>query len=79
LLEPRARHVWLCGEFNGWSAHSTPMHRESDGHWTTTVKLKPGRYEYKFVVDGQWVPDPRSRETVVNPHGTLNSVVVVGA
>ncbi len=77
LVEPSARHVSLRGDFNGWSAEATPMKRCQDGHWEASVTLAPGRYEYKFFVDGQWVPDPQARENVWNYHGTLNSVVVV--
>jgi hypothetical protein len=31
--------------------------------------LPSGRYEYRFVVDGQWTDDPAAGETVMNPYG----------
>jgi hypothetical protein len=74
---PEAKKVVLCGEFNQWSPEATPMKRQSDGRWMTTVALQPGRYQYKFVADGQWLPDPGAREAVPNPFGSLNSVVEV--
>ncbi len=46
-------------------------------HRATILALLPGRYEYKFVVDGHWIPDPNALENVLNPHGTLNSVMEV--
>lgn len=79
LHGPDAKQVSLCGEFNGWSRIATPMKRQNDGHWKTTVALAPGRYQYKFVVDGEWLPDPRAHESVWNHHGTLNSVIEVRA
>jgi hypothetical protein len=79
LLEPNAKRVALCGDFNGWSPSATPMKRDKDGHWAKTVSLAPGRYQYKFVVDGQWMPDPQAHESVWNYHGTLNSVLEVPA
>ena len=79
LFEPNAKHVSLCGEFNGWASDATPMKRDNGGNWETTVALPPGRYEYKFIVDGQWITDPQARESVWNQHGTLNSVVQVWA
>jgi hypothetical protein len=79
LPEPDAKQVWLSGEFNGWSPNAMPMKRHEDGHWETTVDLAPGRYQYKFVVDGEWVPDPLAHGNVWNQHGTLNSVVEVRA
>ena len=77
--QPGARQVLLSGEFNGWSREATPMRRQENGRWETTVDLAPGRYQYKFVVDGQWISDPQARENVWNEHGTLNSVIEVCA
>jgi hypothetical protein len=74
-----ANRVSLSGEFNNWSPDATPMKRCDDGHWETTIELAPGRYEYKFVRDGEWIPDLLARENVWNQHGTLNSVVEVRA
>ena len=79
LLDLGAKRVSLCGDFNGWASGATPMRRDEAGHWETTIELAPGRYEYKFVVDQHWIPDPLAHEQVWNYHGTLNSVVKVRA
>lgn len=79
LHEPQAKEVSLCGEFNGWSPGATPMKPQGNGVWRTTLLLPPGRYQYKFVVDGQWWPDVKAKENVLNEHGTLNSVINVQA
>ncbi|MGA2866420.1 MAG: glycogen-binding domain-containing protein [Verrucomicrobiota bacterium] len=77
ILAPQARRVSLCGEFNGWSQEANPMQPRAEGHWQTTLALKPGRYQYKFLADGQWTADPQAKENVLNEHGTLNSVIEV--
>ena len=77
LLDLGAKKVSLCGDFNRWTSDATPMKRGKDGLWETSVALAPGRYEYKFIVDGHWIPDPRATEHVWNRHGTLNSVIEV--
>jgi hypothetical protein len=77
LVRPRARQVSLCGEFNGWAPEAGPMTRHDDGHWEAIVALRPGRYEYKFLVDGEWLPDPFVQETVPNGFGSVNSVIKV--
>ena len=41
------------------------------------VKLKPGRYRYKFVVDGEWTLDPRNEKCEGNTFGSLDSVIEV--
>jgi len=79
LPKADAKHVSLSGEFNGWSPTATPMKRHNDGTWETTVDLAPGRYQYKFLVDGEWLLDPAAQKSVPNEHGTLNSVVEVRA
>lgn len=48
-----------------------------DGKWAKELALPPGRYEYRFVVDGQWVDDPAAKESVPNPVGGFNAVLVV--
>jgi len=42
-----------------------------------TIAVRPGRYQYKFVADGQWLHDPKAQENVPDPHGSLNSVIEV--
>jgi 1,4-alpha-glucan branching enzyme len=77
LVDLGAKQVALSGDFNGWSPDETPMKRHEHGHWETTVELAPGRYQYKFVVDGRWEVDPAAHNHVPNEHGSLNSVVEV--
>jgi 1,4-alpha-glucan branching enzyme len=75
---PGARAASVAGSFNDWDVRRTPMRKESSGGWKATVWLPPGRYEYRFVVDGdRWLSDPAARESIVNQFGDTNSVVVV--
>lgn len=48
-----------------------------DGRWVKQLALLPGHYEYRFVVDGQWMDDPKAQACVSNPHGGVNAVLVV--
>lgn len=74
---PRARRVTLAGEFNGWDAQALPMEQETDGTWSATVKLRPGTYEYKLVVDGEWCEDHTNPRRSQTSEGVVNSVVEV--
>jgi len=77
LSRSDSKRVSLCGEFNGWSLDTTPM-KQIEGHcWEATLALPPGRYQYKFVVDGQWLHDPNALENLPNPYGSFNSVMEV--
>ena len=78
---PDAKEVSIAGSFNGWQPAASPMERFGMGcaQWKVDLHLKPGRYEYRFVVDGNWTDDPFARTFVPNPFGTRNAVFVVGA
>jgi hypothetical protein len=77
LTWPGAQQVCIAGSFNDWHPSVTPMVRLEDGKWAKELALPPGRYEYRFVVDGQWVDDPAATELIPNPFGTPNAVLAV--
>jgi len=77
LTKPEAKNVFVAGSFNEWKPQETPLMRVGDGRWAGDLVVKPGRHEYLFVVDGQWLPDPNAKESVQNPFGGRNSVLVV--
>ena len=72
--------VALAGEFNAWNTTADPLTKQPDGSWTVVRKLDPGKYAYKFVVDGNnWKQDPAATESVDDGLGGKNSLIVVGA
>ncbi len=74
---PEANEVSLMGDFNDWDAKTHTMKRDKKGIWNKIVMLTPGKYEYKFLVDGQWKNDPENEQTVPNRFGTHNNVLKV--
>jgi hypothetical protein len=79
LVKPGAKHVFVAGSFNGWKPEKTPLIQKSNGRWVGDLDVNPGRHEYLFVVDGQWLPDPNAKESVQNPFGGRNSILTVSA
>jgi 1,4-alpha-glucan branching enzyme len=77
LRVPEARSVCVAGSFNNWQPSTQLAQR--DGEWTGEIELQPGTYEYRFVVDGQWIEDPAASDQATNPYGGRNSVVRVQA
>jgi len=77
LVKTDAQKVCVAGSFNEWQPEQTPLVPVGNGRWVGDLTVKPGRYEYLFVVDGQWLPDPNARESVQNPFGGKNSVLIV--
>ncbi|MFA4989360.1 MAG: isoamylase early set domain-containing protein [Candidatus Omnitrophota bacterium] len=77
LYAPQAKKVSLAGTFNKWDIKKLPAKSDSKGNWMVKVNLKPGRHEYKFVVDGVWMSDPRCTSYIANSFGSHNCVVEV--
>ena len=70
--------VFLAGSFNDWNAEECPMKdKDGKGVFSCMRMLAPGRYEYKFIVDGIWDIDASNPNFVSNDMGTLNSVLEV--
>ncbi len=74
---PTAEAVAIAGSFNEWRPEATRMVAVGEGRWLKELVLPPGTYEYLFVADGQWLPDPRATKTVPNPFGGVNCVFEV--
>lgn len=74
---PEAKSVCLAGEFNDWNIESIHMKKENEKDWKTTIDLPPGRYEYKYFVDGAWAEDTPDAEITSNAFGTKNFVIHV--
>jgi 1,4-alpha-glucan branching enzyme len=72
-----ARSVCVAGSFNGWRPEATPLEPIGPGRWVGTIALQPGVYEYRLVVDGEWVDDPQAAEHVPNAFGSTNAVLRV--
>ncbi|XP_057849678.2 protein PTST, chloroplastic isoform X1 [Cryptomeria japonica] len=72
-----AEDVKIMGSFDGWT-YGEQMSPESSASFTkfsTTLKLRPGRYEIKFLVDGEWQVSPEFQSVGEGP--MTNNLLVV--
>lgn len=78
-LVEMSRKIYLAGEFNDWDFMTTPLRKQKDGSYATTLDLDTGQeYEYRFVLDGErWENDYDADKYVSSNMGVENSVVVV--
>src|SRR5689334_7377907 len=74
-----AESVSVAGDFNGWNPLATPLERNGSGLWSTQIAVPhSGRFEYKFIVNGnRWIEDPSNGMKAPDNYGGLNSVVVL--
>jgi len=71
-----AERVQLAGDFNDWTLSGSEM-EAAGGVWKKTVKLPPGRYRYRYVIDGRWQSDPLNAVAEPSAYGGDDSILVV--
>jgi len=77
LYAPEAFSVSLAGDFNNWKQNEFFLENNGQGSWQISILLKPGNYQYKFVInENNWILDPQG-EKVLTPHGQENSFLRV--
>lgn len=69
--------VLVAGTFNDWQPCKMRLRSKKDGLYALDMTVPEGKHEYKFVVNGQWVPDPKNPDWSPNTYGSLNSVLQV--
>ena len=74
LDAPESSRVQLAGDFNSWIPDGNEM-EFSNGLWRKMIELTPGRYRYRYVVDGRWVKDPLNKSVEPSPFGDHDSVI----
>jgi len=72
-------NVYIGGDFNSWDYLQDPLEL-IDGKWQITKSLKPGAYQFKYVVKEEqesWYNDWRADAYIKSPLGCDNSVVII--
>ncbi|MGQ0644049.1 MAG: diguanylate cyclase [Elusimicrobiota bacterium] len=75
----QVRRVAVVGDFNNWNKDATVL-TQAPGKpdWEATIRLKPGRYRYKYLVDSNfWLTDPDAKEFESDGFGSQCSILVV--
>ena len=77
LEDAPGKEVFLAGSFNNWQMTDKMIYKQKDGVYSRRLLLGPGKYQYKFVVDGEWRLDGTNSCFVPNGFGELNSEITV--
>jgi hypothetical protein len=71
-----AEAVVIYGSFNNWIQTKHYCGRQADG-WVCRIDLAPGKYTYKFLVDGVGLNDPANSLTEDDGSGRMDSVIII--
>ena len=73
-----AQKVEIAGDFNNWmSSTEGQMENIEKGIWVRVFHLDPGKYQYKFVVDGKWIIDSKNPKIERDTSGNINSLLEI--
>lgn len=77
IQAPDASKIELVGSFNNWEPGNIELKGPNKaGRWSTSVKLKEGRHEYMFLVDGKtWITDPSAAIYRPDGFGRDNAII----
>ncbi|MEE2786332.1 MAG: alpha-amylase family glycosyl hydrolase, partial [Myxococcota bacterium] len=70
--------VRLAGSFecDPWSAKYVAMAPTAAGEWAVTIDLAPSEtWEYKLVVNDEWILDPENPNTIMKDDGAVNNIL----
>ncbi|QTE63183.1 glycogen-binding domain-containing protein [Mucilaginibacter rubeus] len=70
-----AKKVYVGGSFNNWEHGLIPLTKTKTG-WASSLIIPPGNYGYKFVVDDNWITDPKNPRNMMEG-GVVNSYISV--
>ncbi|MEQ9404296.1 MAG: hypothetical protein RIM99_11950 [Cyclobacteriaceae bacterium] len=76
LYDKKAKGVRIIGDFNNWDIEGTIMKRSRNA-FTSYLLLSPGKYSYRFVVDGKEVTDPFAQDSIRDESGIWTSVLTI--
>jgi 1,4-alpha-glucan branching enzyme len=79
LYDRNATRVEVVGSWNNWQAPASMLSPRSNGIWLGGIDpLPPGRYGYKFLLDGtRWLDDPTNPRKISDGYGGWNSLLVI--
>lgn len=77
IYRPDAHIISLVGDFNGWNPENDLMKKGSDGIWRLEKRLAQGTYRYKYIIDGEWLPDTFNPDSASDSTGDICSVIKI--
>lgn len=77
IYSPNASYVSVAGDFNSWNPENDMLRQGRDSIWRVKVQLPKGKYRYKYIIDGKWIPDTYNPQTASDELGTVCSLIKI--
>ncbi len=77
IYKPSAKIISLVGDFNNWNPEEDLMKRDKNGVWRLKKNLLPGKYRYRYIIDGKWTVDLYNPNSSSDNTGELCSVITL--
>ena len=74
--QERINSVQVCGSFDNWQVRRPLNFDPVKNLWNVTLKIKKGKYFYKYIKDGEWVVNHKE-DIFKEDNGIVNNVVVL--
>lgn len=74
---PPGESITVAGDFNGWDPFMYTLSEKTPGHYSLTLPLPPGTYQYVFFHRGQRLLDPHNPNRVYTKDGKIASVALI--
>ena len=69
--------VFVAGDFNRWNPKSLPLSWHKKGYFTCSVLVpSKNKFEYRFVINEDFVPDPTCENRVWNAFAQVENSVL---
>lgn len=72
-------NLQLAGEFNDWIPDHNVETRLEEGVIRKIIRVKPGQYQYRLIINGKWQKDFSNPYQILNEYGEINSLLHVSA
>jgi len=66
----------VIGSWNNWNTDSSIQLEKTETDWSRHIDIMPGRYEYRFLIDGEWRTSSFLPISAVNPKNNTIEIPV---
>jgi 1,4-alpha-glucan branching enzyme len=77
IYNKSASLIAIVGDFNNWNPEHDLLTKGKNNVWTITKKLQPGKYRYKFIIDGKWTHDIYNNKNAADNTGGIASLIQI--